>query len=144
MASADLAIAADNSRFATPGVNIGLFCSTPMVALSRNISHKHAMQMLLTGDLIDAQTALRFGLVNELVPVEELATRTRALAKQIASKAPLALGIGKKAFYKQAELGLADAYAYTQEVMVKNLTTQDAQEGINAFIEKRHPEWRGE
>ena len=144
VASADLAIAADNSRFATPGVNIGLFCSTPMVALSRNISHKHAMQMLLTGDLIDAQTALRFGLVNELVPVEDLATRTRALARQIASKAPLALEIGKKAFYKQAELGLADAYAYTQDVMVKNLTTLDAQEGINAFIEKRHPEWRGE
>lgn len=143
VASCDLAVAADDARFATPGVNIGLFCSTPMVALSRNLSHKHAMQMLLTGDLIDADTALRFGLVNQLAPASELASRTHALAAQIASKSPLTLAIGKQAFYHQAELPLDQAYAYTREVMVRNLQAQDAQEGINAFIDKRTPSWCG-
>jgi enoyl-CoA hydratase/carnithine racemase len=143
VASCDLAVAADDSRFATPGVNIGLFCSTPMVALSRNVAPKHAMQMLLTGDLVDAATAFRFGLVNELVPAAELAARTQALAAKIASKSPLTLAIGKEAFYRQLELGLSDAYAYTAEVMVNNLQAQDAKEGIDAFIDKRPPVWCG-
>jgi enoyl-CoA hydratase/carnithine racemase len=143
VASADLAVAAEDARFATPGVNIGLFCSTPMVALSRNISHKHAMQMLLSGDLIDAATALRFGLVNELAPSAELEERTLALARKLASKSPLILAIGKEAFYRQAELSLAAAYAYTGEVMAKNLEARDAREGINAFLEKREPVWCG-
>lgn len=143
VASADLAIATDDSRFATPGVNIGLFCSTPMVALSRNVAPKHALQMLLTGDLIDAATALRFGLVNELMPAAELESRTLALARQIAAKSALTLAIGKEAFYRQAELPLAEAYAYTKDVMVANLEAQDAQEGIAAFIDKRQPVWCG-
>ncbi|MGE5491903.1 MAG: enoyl-CoA hydratase [Actinomycetota bacterium] len=143
VASCDLAVAADDSRFATPGVNIGLFCSTPMVALSRNVAPKHAMQMLLTGDLIDAETALRFGLVNELVPAAELEARTQALAQKLASKSPVTLAIGKEAFYRQAEMTLSDAYAYTKEVMAKNLETRDAQEGIGAFIDKRTPVWCG-
>ena len=141
VASCDLAVAADDARFATPGVNIGLFCSTPMVALSRNVAHKHALQMLLLGDLIDAQTALRFGLVNELVPADELESRTRELAQKIASKSALTVAIGKEAFYRQAELPLAVAYAYTKDVMVANLEAHDAQEGINAFIDKRQPVW---
>ena len=143
VASCDLAIAADDTRFATPGVNIGLFCSTPMVALSRNVAHKHALQLLLTGDLIDAPTALRIGLVNELVPAAELETHTLALARKIASKSALTVAIGKEAFYRQAELSLAEAYAYTKEVMVANLEARDAQEGINAFIDKREPVWCG-
>ncbi|WP_277061371.1 enoyl-CoA hydratase [Rivihabitans pingtungensis] len=144
VASCDLALAAADARFATPGVNIGLFCSTPMVALSRNISHKHAMQMLLTGELIDADTALRFGLINEHVPAAELEARTTALARQIASKSPLTLAMGKQAFYRQAELPLDEAYAYTRGVMVANLQARDAQEGINAFIDKRPPTWCGQ
>ncbi|MBW7901743.1 MAG: enoyl-CoA hydratase [Rhodocyclaceae bacterium] len=143
VASCDLAVAADDARFATPGVNIGLFCSTPMVALSRNVAHKHALQMLLTGDLIDAATAFRFGLVNELAPAAELAARTAALARQIATKSPLTLAIGKEAYYRQAELPLADAYDYTRRVMVDNLKAQDAREGIGAFVEKRPPVWCG-
>jgi enoyl-CoA hydratase/carnithine racemase len=142
VATCDLAIAADTTRFATPGVNIGFFCSTPMVALSRNISHKHAMQMLLTGDLIDAPTALRFGLVNEIVPEPELDAAVAALAAKIASKSRHTLATGKEAFYRQAELpSLAAAYAYAQGVMVNNLRSRDAQEGISAFIDKRPPVW---
>ena len=144
VASCDLAVAADTARFATPGVNIGLFCSTPMVALSRNVGRKAAMQMLLTGELIGADTALRLGLINEVVPEPVLADRTGALAAKIAAKSPLTLAIGKEAFYRQAELSLAEAYAYTAEVMVTNLAKRDAQEGINAFIEKRAPLWRGQ
>jgi enoyl-CoA hydratase/carnithine racemase len=144
VASADLAVAAEDARFATPGVHIGLFCSTPMVALSRNIAHKHAMQMLLTGDLIDAGTALRFGLVNDVVPAAELEARTLALARKIASKSPLTLAIGKKAFYRQAELPLAEAYAYASDVMAENLKARDAREGIGAFLDKRAPCWSGE
>ena len=144
VASCDLAVAADDARFATPGVNIGLFCSTPMVALSRNIGRKAAMQMLLTGDLVDADTALRVGLINEVVPAAELKMRTAALAMKIAAKSPLTLAIGKEAFYRQAELPLADAYAHAAQVMAMNLAKRDAQEGIEAFIEKRAPVWRGQ
>ena len=143
VASCDLAISSEEARYATPGVNIGLFCSTPMVALSRNLSNKHAMQMLLTGDLIDAQNAYRMGLVNEVVDAEELETKAMELAQKIASKSPLTVAIGKEAYYRQAELPLSEAYDYTKEVMVRNLEARDAQEGISAFIEKRHPVWCG-
>lgn len=144
VASCDLAVAADSARFATPGVNIGLFCSTPMVALSRNVGRKAAMRMLLTGDLIDAETALRLGLISEVAPEAELGNRTAALAAKIAAKSPLTLAIGKEAFYRQAELPLDKAYAYAADVMVTNLAKRDAQEGIAAFIEKRTPVWRGQ
>lgn len=144
VASCDLAVAAADARFATPGVNIGLFCSTPMVALSRNVGRKAAMRMLLTGDLIDAQTASRIGLISDVVPAAELAGQTAALAAKIAAKSALTLSVGKEAFYRQAELPLADAYAYTAAVMVTNLATRDAQEGIAAFIEKRSPVWCGQ
>jgi enoyl-CoA hydratase/carnithine racemase len=143
VASCDLAISSQEARFATPGVNIGLFCSTPMVALSRNLSNKHAMQMLLTGDLIDAQNAYRMGLVNEVVDAEQLERKTMELARKLASKSPLTVAIGKEAYYRQAELPLSEAYDYTKEVMVRNLEARDAQEGISAFIEKRHPVWCG-
>jgi enoyl-CoA hydratase/carnithine racemase len=143
VATCDLAVAAADARFATPGVNIGLFCSTPMVALSRNVGHKAAMRMLLTGDLIDAQAAMRFGLVSDVVPAAELVSQTAALAAKIAAKSPLTLSIGKEAFYRQAELPLADAYAYAADVMVTNLAKRDAQEGITAFIEKRPAVWCG-
>ena len=141
VASCDLAVSADNARFATPGVNIGLFCSTPMVALSRNVSHKHAMQLLLTGDLIDATTAMRMGLVNEIVAEAELDTAVGKLAKKIASKSRHTVTLGKAAFYRQAELPLSEAYAFAKNVMVDNLRTPDAQEGISAFIDKRPPCW---
>jgi len=143
-ASCDLAVAADTARFATPGVNIGLFCSTPMVAVSRNISNKHAMEMLLTGNLLSATEAERMGLINRVVPEADLETATTALAEQIATKSPLTLKIGKEAFYRQREMNLADAYAYTAEVMTQNMLIHDAEEGIGAFIEKRAPVWRGE
>lgn len=144
VASCDLAVAADDARFATPGVNIGLFCSTPMVALSRNVGRKAAMHMLLTGDLMDADTAIRFGLINEVAPAAALGSRTAALAAKLAGKSPLTLAIGKEAFYRQVELPLAEAYAYAAEVMVTNLAKQDAQEGIDAFIAKRSPVWSGQ
>ncbi|WP_295453918.1 enoyl-CoA hydratase [uncultured Thiodictyon sp.] len=143
VATCDLAVAGEDARFATPGVNIGLFCSTPMVALSRNATPKQAMQMLLTGDLIDAQTALRFGLLNEVVPAAALEARTAALARQLASKSPLTLAIGKEAFYRQLELPLTQAYDYTRRTMVENLQTLDAREGIAAFIDKRPATWCG-
>ncbi|MDD5297024.1 MAG: enoyl-CoA hydratase [Rhodocyclaceae bacterium] len=143
VATCDLAVAASDARFATPGVNIGLFCSTPMVALSRNVAPKQAMQMLLTGDMVDAATALRFGLVNDVVPPEELAARTLLLARQMAAKSPVTLAIGKEAFYRQMEMPLAQAYEYTREVMVKNLDSLDAREGIGAFLDKRKPVWCG-
>ena len=143
VASADLAIAAEDARFATPGVNIGLFCSTPMVALSRNVAPKHAMQMLLTGELIDAATALRFGLVNELAPIGELEARTLDFARRLAAKSPVTLAIGKEAFYRQAELPLAEAYDYARGVMATNLKAQDAREGIAAFLDKRPAVWCG-
>ena len=136
-------MAADTARFATPGVNIGLFCSTPMVALSRAIGRKPAMEMLLTGDLIDARRAREIGLVNRVVPEEELDRATAALAGQIASKSPLTLAIGKEAFYQQAEMDLADAYAFAADVMTRNMMAQDAAEGIDAFIARRPPVWTG-
>jgi len=141
VASCDLAVASETARFATPGVNIGLFCSTPMVALSRNVGRKAAMEMLLTGEMIGADRARELGLVNRVVPADALMAETRALAEQIAAKSPKTLRIGKEAFYAQAELPLADAYAYTSRVMVENLMARDAEEGIGAFIEKRRPEW---
>lgn len=144
VASCDLAIASDHAAFATPGVNIGLFCSTPMVALSRNISRKHAMEMLLTGETIDAATAREFGLVNRVVPREYLDQVVEKYAKTLASKSALTLKTGKRAFYAQAEMGLAEAYDYTVRVMVENMMARDAEEGIGAFIEKRKPEWTGE
>lgn len=143
VASCDLAIATDKATFATPGVNIGLFCSTPMVALSRNVSNKHAMEMLLTGEQIDAGTAREFGLINRIVPEEYLQQVVNKYAETIASKSPLTLKIGKEAFYRQAETSLSEAYDYTARVMVENMLTQDACEGISAFIEKRAPEWTG-
>lgn len=144
VASCDLAIASDQSTFATPGVNIGLFCSTPMVALSRNVSRKHAMEMLLTGEKIDAATAREFGLVNRVVPREYLRQVVDRYAGTIVSKSPLTLRIGKEAFYAQAEMGLSDAYDYTVRVMVENMLARDAAEGMGAFIEKREPEWKGD
>jgi enoyl-CoA hydratase/carnithine racemase len=143
VATCDLAVAADGARFATPGVHIGLFCSTPMVALSRNLSRKHAMEMLLTGAPVGAEEALRLGLVNRVVAADTLAAETEALARVIASKSPLTLKIGKEAFYAQAEMGLAEAYDFAARVMVENMLTRDAEEGISAFVEKRHPVWEG-
>ncbi len=143
VAACDLAVAADTARFATPGVNIGLWCLTPMVAISRAVAPKHAMQMLLTGRLIDAQTAVRFGLINEAVPEGELDAAVDALAAEVASKSPFTLAIGKQAFYRQLGLDLATAYEYTSEVAVRNMLAEDAAEGISAFIEKRPPVWKG-
>jgi enoyl-CoA hydratase/carnithine racemase len=143
VATADLAVAADTARFATPGVNIGLFCSTPMVALSRAVGRKAAMEMLLTGDLVDAARARELGLVNRVVPEAELDAAVGALAAQIAGKSPLTLAIGKEAFYRQAEMDLTDAYAYASEVMTRNMLARDAAEGIDAFLQKRPPVWSG-
>ncbi|HLI21218.1 MAG TPA: enoyl-CoA hydratase [Stellaceae bacterium] len=142
-ASCDLVVAAADARFATPGVNIGLFCSTPMVALSRAIGRKQAMEMLLTGSPIDAEQARQWGLVNRVVPAAALESATAALANEIAAKSPLTVAIGKKAFYAQAEIGLDEAYAYTAEVMTTNMLARDAEEGIDAFLEKRKPLWEG-
>ncbi len=144
VASCDLAIATEEATFGTPGVNIGLFCSTPMVALSRNVSRKHAMEMLLTGERIDARTAREIGLVNRVVPPEYLNQIVGKYAQTIASKSPLTLKIGKEAFYRQAEMGLSEAYDYASKVMVENMLARDAEEGIGAFIEKRDPKWCGE
>lgn len=144
VASCDLAIAADTARFCTPGVNIGLFCSTPMVALSRNVSSKHAMEMLLTGDIFDAEDAARMGLVNRVVSPNELAETVDALAAKIASKSAVTVKTGKQAFYAQADLPLEEAYAYTARVMTENLLQRDAEEGIAAFIGKRPPQWSDE
>jgi enoyl-CoA hydratase/carnithine racemase len=142
VATCDLAVAAESARFATPGVNIGLFCSTPMVALSRAVGRKAAMEMLLTGELIEAAKAQALGLINRVVPPSELRAATDALAGQIAAKSAFTLAIGKEAFYRQAELDLAEAYRYAAEVMTRNMLAQDAAEGIDAFLEKRRPEWK--
>ena len=141
VASCDLAIASSAAKFATPGVNIGLFCSTPVVALSRNVSRKHAMEMLLTGDLISAEDAQRIGLINRAVAPGTERDEALKLARQIASKSALTVKIGKEAFYRQLEMNLADAYRYTADVMVENMLARDAEEGIGAFIEKRTPTW---
>jgi len=142
VATCDLAIGSETARFATPGVDIGLFCSTPMVALSRNIARKAAMEMLLTGDMVEAKRAAEIGLVNRVVPAGEERAAALALAKQIASKSSYTLKVGKEAFYRQLELPLAQAYAYASEVMTENMMARDAEEGICAFIEKRDPKWQ--
>ena len=141
VATCDLAVAAEDARFATPGVNIGLFCSTPMVALTRAIGRKAAMEMLLTGKLIDAETARAIGLVNRVVPREGLRDAVDGLARDIAGKSALTVKIGKEAFYRQAELDLAAAYRYAAEVMTTNMLARDAGEGIDAFLAKRAPIW---
>ena len=141
VASCDLAIASTAAKFATPGVDIGLFCSTPMVALSRNIPRKHAMEMLLTGDMVSAERAAQIGLVNHVVPPGEERKAALALARQIASKSSYVLKIGKQAFYRQAEMSLAEAYNYASEVMTENMMAHDAEEGICAFIDKRDAQW---
>jgi enoyl-CoA hydratase/carnithine racemase len=142
VASCDLAVAAADARFATSGINVGLFCSTPMVALSRAIGRKAAMEMLLTGDFIDAATAKSLGLVNQVAPAAELRIATDALARKIAGKSMAAIALGKEAFYRQIEMDLSAAYAYTSEVMTRNMLAHDAEEGIDAFIEKRNPVWK--
>lgn len=142
VASCDLAVASEAAAFATPGVNLGLFCSTPMVALSRVVSRKHALEMLLTGEMMDADTAWRFGLVNRVVPAEALGDETHALAARIAAKSGAVLKIGKEAFHRQLEMELDAAYAYTSDVIAGNMELRDAEEGIDAFIGKREPVWR--
>jgi enoyl-CoA hydratase/carnithine racemase len=141
VASCDLAVASRTAKFATPGVNIGLFCSTPMVALSRNVSRKHAMEMLLTGELISAEHAERIGLVNRLVDPGHEREEALKLARRIAGKSALTVKIGKEGFYRQAEMPLAQAYDYVSGVMVENMLVRDAEEGISAFIDKREPKW---
>lgn len=143
VATCDLAVAAEEAKFATPGVRIGLFCSTPMVALSRAIGRKRAVEMLMTGTPIDARTAAEWGLVNHVVPAEKLREETMVLAQRIAEASPLTLSVGKQAFYTQIDLDQPKAYAYTKEVMSLNTMAVDAQEGIGAFLEKRNPCWKG-
>ena len=143
VATCDLALAADTATFCTPGVNIGLFCSTPMVAASRNLPRKKMMEMLLLGEAISAQEALDRGLVNRVVAPAQLEAETRAMANTIAGKSPLVVKIGKKAFYRQLEMPLADAYDYASRVMTENMLARDAEEGIDAFLEKRAPKWEG-
>ncbi len=142
VASCDLAIAADEARFATPGVNIGLFCSTPMVALSRNVSRKHALEMLLLGEAISAETAVAYGLINRAVPGYKVLPEALAMARTIAAKSKSTVATGKGAFYRQAEMPLAEAYDYASGVMVKNMMSADAEEGICAFLEKRVALWK--
>jgi enoyl-CoA hydratase/carnithine racemase len=142
-ATCDLVVAAEEARFATPGVKIGLFCSTPMVALSRAVGQKKAMEMLLTGDFISAEEALAEGLVNRVVSAEELDAETQRLAEKICEASPLVVGVGKGAFYRQVEMPVEQAYAYTKEIMSFNASFADAQEGMCAFLEKRKPEWKG-
>ena len=144
VASCDLAVASDAAQFCAPGVHIGLFCSTPMVALSRNLANKHAMEMLLTGDMVPALRAAEIGLVNQVVPSAELRAASMALADKIAAKSSLTVSTGKRAFYQQKEMDLAAAYNYASEIMVENMLARDAEEGIAAFIEKRTPDWRDE
>ncbi len=143
VASCDLAVASEASRFAVSGINVGLFCSTPAVALSRNLNRKQALQMLLTGDFISAQKAQQLGLVNEVVAADELESATRDLAASIAAKSPLSIRLGKQAFYRQLPMDLSAAYDFASERMACNMNSEDAREGIDAFIEKRKPVWRG-
>jgi enoyl-CoA hydratase/carnithine racemase len=141
VASCDMAVAAEGTRFGVNGVNIGLFCSTPMVALSRNIPRKHAFELLSTGDFLDAGRARDVGLVNRVVPEEALETEARALAEQVASKLGSAVRVGKRAYYEQLEMGLDAAYAHTGRVILENMLHEDTAEGIQAFLEKRDPDW---
>ncbi len=143
VATCDLAVASEEARFATPGVRIGLFCTTPMVALTRAIGRKRALEMLMTGAPIDAHTAMQWGLVNRVVPAARLRQETRALAERIAEASPLTVAVGKQAFYTQIDLDQPKAYAYAKEVMSLNAMAEDAQEGMGAFLEKRAPCWRG-
>ncbi|HUK59211.1 MAG TPA: enoyl-CoA hydratase [Stellaceae bacterium] len=142
VATCDLAVASSEARFAVNGINVGLFCSTPMVALSRAVGRKAALEMLLTGDLVSAEHARTIGLVNRVVAPDKLDEEVQALARHIAGKLTLAVAIGKEAFYRQAELGLEEAYAYTGEVMTKNMLARETEEGIDAFIDKRPPPWQ--
>jgi len=144
VASCDLAIASEEAAFATPGVKIGLFCTTPMVALSRAIGRKRALEMLLTGEMIDAHTAAEWGLVNRVVAAERLQAETRQLAERIGGGSHTVVGMGKLAYYAQIDLEQAKAYVFAQEVMSRNASTEDAQEGIAAFLEKRTPSWPGQ
>ena len=141
VATCDLAVTADTAKFATPGVHIGLFCSTPMVAISRNVGRKHAMEMLLTGEAISADKALEFGLVNKVVAPDALLEAAHEMADLIASKPISTVKIGKEAFYRQLEMPLSDAYDYAAHTMVENMLNRDAEEGIGAFLEKRDPNW---
>jgi len=141
VASCDLAVASEEARFQTPGVHIGLFCSTPMVALSRSVARKHALEMLLTGDMVPASRAAEIGLVNRVVKAEHLTSETMALAAQIATKSSMTLKTGKEAFQHQFDLPLEEAYGYCAQVMVENMLGEDAEEGIGAFLEKRTPNW---
>ena len=141
VASCDLAVASEDARFATPGVNIGLFCSTPMVALSRNVSRKAAMEMLLLGELVGADEAKSLGLVNRVVPADRVVNQAVELGREIANKPKRTLRIGKEAFYRQLDMSLDDAYAYASKVMVENMLDAEAEEGIGAFIDKRQPNW---
>ena len=141
VASCDLAYASENSKFATPGVNIGLFCSTPMVALSRVVKSKHSMEMLLTGDFIDANKAKNIGLINNYFSEDSLVDEIRQMANKIANKSSQTVKIGKKAFYNQAQMKTDDAYKYASEVMIENMMNKDSDEGISAFLEKREPNW---
>ena len=143
VASCDLAVAGMSARFCTPGVHIGLFCSTPMVALSRNISRKAAMEMLLTGEAIDAEAAEKWGLINHAVADGELDHVLEEMCARIAAKSPLTVSIGKQAYYRQLEMGLDEAYDYASQVMTENMMAKDAEEGIDAFLQKRPPVWRG-
>jgi enoyl-CoA hydratase/carnithine racemase len=143
VAACDLAVAADSAQFATSGIRVGLFCSTPSVAVSRNLSRKKALEILLTGDFVDAATAEREGLINYAVPLEELDAAVQRLADAIVAKSPVAVATGKGMFYRQLEMGMEDAYAYAAEVMACNMMAEDAQEGIDAFIAKRSPVWKG-
>ena len=141
VASCDLAYASENSKFATPGVNIGLFCSTPMVALSRVVKSKHSMEMLLTGDFIDANKAKNIGLINNYFNEDSLVDEIRQMANKIANKSSQTVKVGKKAFYNQAQMKTDDAYKYASEIMIENMMNQDSNEGISAFLEKREPDW---
>lgn len=141
VASCDLAVAGAAARFCTPGVNIGLFCHTPMVALTRNLSPKHAMEMLLLGEWVEAEEAARMGLVNRVAPAGEALASAQALARRIADKSQVPVKLGKAAFYAQAEMGLDDAYAYASRVMAQNMLARDADEGISAVLAKRQPQW---
>ena len=142
VASCDLALSSDDAKFATPGVNIGLFCSTPMVAVSRKVSRKKTMKMLLTGDSIDAKYAKEIGLINDYYPISKLEDEILKLAKKIITKSNYTVKVGKEAFYKQLEMPLKKAYKYTSKIMSENMIALDAKEGINAFLEKRNPNWK--